>query len=77
MSHQYKIFFDGASAQQKGEAAELRYSVDPELRRDLNQIVHSGDVAGPYSNTYNPYRDLTNSYDPKAQEVLDKAKKRS
>lgn len=65
-----------ASAKQKGWAAEIRPKLPPgDLRTKMNQVVHSGDVAGPYSTTYNPYRDHTNSYDPAAQIAIDQARK--
>lgn len=63
-----------ASDSQKGEAAELRYGVPHPLRTDLSQIIHSGDRFGPWADTPNPYRDLSNSYDPKAEAVLVKAR---
>ena len=67
-----------ASDVQKGKACEMRYDsyVTKEEKKSLNQIVHSGDSAGQFANTYNPYRDLSNSYDPKAQIVLDSVKSR-
>ncbi len=58
---------------QMGEACEMRYSLplSSEERQLLHQIAHSGDTYGPFAHTPNEFRDLTRSYDPKAQEVLD------
>ena len=59
-----------ATAYQKGRAAELRKSLPSgTLKKALNQVVHSGDKNGGT----NPYADPTNSYDPRAQEVIEKA----
>lgn len=70
----------GASVKQMGEAARLRNNgteYSKEERVSLHQIVHAGDTSGKFSHTPNPYRDPTCTYDPKAQQVLDAAKKRS
>lgn len=47
-------------------------NLSKEDRTILNQIVHSGDIVGPYSTTPNPYRDPTFTYDEKAQTELDR-----
>jgi len=63
----------GASRSQKGEAAELRNSgrsFTQDERSGLNEIVHSGDVTGRFSQTPNRYHDLSNSYDPKADSFM-------
>ncbi len=62
-----------ASAHQKGEAAELRSYADKSTYKELSFINHSGD-ANPHKHGHNPYADNTNSYDPKAQVVIDAAK---
>jgi hypothetical protein len=61
-----------ADAEQVGQAAALRHGgLSPEDKVTCNQIIHSGDknpdLRGP-----NPYADPSKSYDPKAQEALDK-----
>ena len=61
----------GASAYQKGLAAEYRTHVNGADRQHLNQIVHSGDKQPRPSNQY---ADSTNSYDPKAQAVINRVK---
>lgn len=62
----------GASAQQKGRAAEMRTFVSGSARSDLNKIVHSGDK-DPHKYGKNQFADPSNSYDPKAQKALNKA----
>ena len=62
----------GASAQQMGEAAELRTHVSGDLRKQLNLIVHSKDQ-NPDKWEYNPYKDIP-GYDPHAQKVIEKAR---
>lgn len=37
----------------------------------MNQIIHSGDP-NTHKFGFNPYADSTKSYDPKAQEALDR-----
>ena len=73
MSQQQRVMTGGASSNQKGQAAELRgqHNLTSSERTTCNQIVHSGDTKGPYSQTHNPYRDPTNSYDSNAQKKLD------
>jgi len=61
-----------ADAKQVGLAAELRHGdLSPEDRRTCNQIIHSGDK-DPHQRGHNPYADRTKSYDPRAQEALNK-----
>lgn len=74
MNSSAKIQSIGASSEQKGRAAELRYAL-PYAPSELHSIVHSGDVNGRYRNWDNKFRDLTNSFDPKAEEVLKKYEK--
>jgi hypothetical protein len=63
---------DGADAKQVGLAAELRHGhLSPEDRETCNFIIHSGDK-DPHKRGHNQYADPTKSYDPKAQEALDK-----
>jgi hypothetical protein len=59
-----------ASITQIGTAAVLRYTpgISSDQRAALNQIVNSADPTGRNAN---PYRDPTQSYDPKAQAVID------
>lgn len=64
----------GASTYQKGQAAELRTYTNGKVRKQLNQIVHSGDKKPKKGNKF---IDPTNSYDPKAQKVINKAKRRT
>lgn len=59
-----------ASTLQKGEAAEDRTFTTGKIRRDLNEIVHSGDKKPRKGNKF---VDPTNSYDPEAQKVIDEA----
>ena len=70
------MYTGGASSEQKGQAAEMRNTpgMPTELRQAANQIVHSGDTAGKYATTPNPFRDPTNSYDSNAQNVLNQMK---
>lgn len=61
-----------ASTLQKGQAAELRTFVDNKADyQALSYILHSGDD-NPHKYGHNPFADSTNSYDPKAQEVIDR-----
>ena len=61
-----------ATAQQMGEAAQRRDHTTGELRKKLNQIVHSQDK-NPHAYGYNPYAGKPNQYDPEAQKALDEA----
>lgn len=74
MNSSTKIQSIGASSEQKGRAAELRYSL-PYAPSELHAIVHSGDVNGQYRNRPNRFRDLTNSFDPEAEKELNRYKK--
>ena len=76
----YSLYFRrgiGASAAQKGRAAEIRSFVDfkEPLKKKLNQIVHSGDK-NPHRYGENPYADQGNQYDPAAQVVIEKAERK-
>ncbi len=67
-------FSEGASESQIGAAAGMRYSIGGLSQNDrvfLHQIVHSADTYGPYSQTYNPFRDHSKTFDPSAQAKLD------
>ena len=66
-----------ATDEQIGAAARLRSNGKNYGKPfdELSKIVHSADKTGKYSTTPNPYRDFTGSYDPRAQEVLNKAKR--
>ena len=68
----------GASINQIGEAAKVRgqKNVSKSDRNTLNQIVHSPDTNGPYSETPNKFRDPTCTYDPAAQLAIDSIKKK-
>jgi hypothetical protein len=63
----------GTSFEQKGVAAQLRSSAphNSELRRKLNEIVHSGDFYE--SKERNGFLNLDNDFDPQAQNVLNEA----
>ena len=61
-----------ATAQQMGEAAQVRGHVNGGLRKQLNLIVHSKDK-NPDKWEYNPYKDIP-GYDPNAQKVIEKAR---
>jgi|32_taG_2_1085360.scaffolds.fasta_scaffold40651_2 hypothetical protein len=62
----------GADFKQKGRAAEMRTYVWGEMRRSLNEIVHSGDAQ---PRPENKFKDPKNLYDPKAQAVINAAEK--
>ncbi len=67
----------GASASQKGTAAELRTFVNENIKgkmneclfKDLSFIVHSGD-RNPHSSGFNPFADPTNTYDREVDKYL-------
>lgn len=63
----------GTSFEQKGVAAQLRSSApnNSELRKKLNEIVHSGDFYE--SKERNVFLNLDNEFDPEAQVVLNDA----
>lgn len=67
-----------ASAQQKGQAAELRTRIyDKLLYSQLNQIVHSGDTKNSrFGKMKNSFRDLDNKYSKEAEKVLLKAEQK-
>ena len=64
----------GCTDRQKGIAAQIRTFTHGDLREELNNIVHSGD--GNHAKSHHPsndYIDLSNNYDSKAEDVLNKA----
>ena len=64
----------GCTDRQKGIAAQIRTFTHGDLRERLNNIVHSGD--GNHAKSHHPsndYIDLSNSYDSKAEDVLNEA----
>lgn len=64
----------GCTDRQKGIAAQLRTFTNNELREELNKIVHSGDSVG--AKTHHPsneYIDLSNNFDSKAEDVINRA----
>lgn len=69
----FRKYKGGTSFEQKGVAAQLRSSVphNSELRKKLNEIVHSGDFYE--SKERNSFLNLDNEFDPEAQVVLNDA----
>jgi hypothetical protein len=69
----FRKYKGGTSFEQKGVAAQLRSSAphNSELRRKLNEIVHSGDFYE--SKERNGFLNLNNDYDEEAQSVLNDA----
>jgi hypothetical protein len=69
----FRKYKGGTSFEQKGVAAQLRSSAphNSELRRKLNEIVHSGDFYE--SKERNGFLNLENEFDPEAQSVLNEA----
>jgi hypothetical protein len=64
----------GCTDRQKGIAAQLRTFTNHELREELNKIVHSGDSVG--AKTHHPsneYIDLSNNFDSKAEDIINRA----
>ena len=64
----------GCTDRQKGIAAQIRTFTNNELREELNKIVHSGDSVG--AKTHHPsneYIDLSNNFDSKAEDVINRA----
>lgn len=67
----------GASASQKGKAAELRTFVNENIKgkmneclfKDLSFIVHSGD-RNPHSTGFNPFADPENQYDREVDKYI-------
>jgi hypothetical protein len=61
------------SAAQKGTAAQIRYNGkyrSTDDQKKLHEIVHSGDLTGPYAEKPNRFRDPTNTFDPEAEQLL-------
>lgn len=69
----FRKYKGGTSFEQKGVAAQLRSSAphNSELRRKLNEIVHSGDFYE--SKERNGFLNLENDFDDEAQSVLNEA----
>ena len=69
----FRKYTGGTSFEQKGVAAQLRSSAphNSELRKKLNEIVHSGDFYE--SKERNSFLNLDNEFDPEAQVVLNDA----
>lgn len=63
----------GSSFEQKGVAAQIRPSLpsNSDLRKKLNEIVHSGDFYE--SKERNSFLNLDNDFDPEAQIILNEA----
>jgi hypothetical protein len=70
----------GASAAQKGEAAQLRYgrifpAADRDVQTQLHEIVHSSDDDGRWANNKdNRFRDRADQYDARVERVLEYAR---
>jgi hypothetical protein len=74
MTYKKKNYKGGCTDRQKGIAAQIRTFTHGDLREELNSIVHSGDGNSAKSHhPSNEYIDLSNSYDSKAEDVLNKA----
>lgn len=65
----------GCTDRQKGIAAQIRTFTNNELREELNKIVHSGDnfAAKKTHHPSNEYIDLSNNFDSKAEDVINRA----
>ena len=64
----------GCTDRQKGIAAQIRTFTHGDLREELNNIVHSGDsISAKSHHPSNPYIDLSNSFDSKVEDVLNRA----
>ena len=64
----------GCTDRQKGIAAQIRTYTHGDLREELNNIVHSGDSISAKSHyPSNPYIDLSNSFDTKSEDVINRA----
>ena len=64
----------GCTDRQKGIAAQIRTFTHGDLREELNSIVHSGDsISAKSHHPSNPYIDLSNSFDSKVEDVLNRA----
>ena len=74
MTYKKKNYKGGCTDRQKGIAAQIRTFTHGDLRDELNNIVHSGDGNSVKSHhPSNEYIDLSNNYDSKAEDVLNKA----
>jgi hypothetical protein len=70
----HRIQLGGCTDRQKGIAAQIRTFTHGDLREELNNIVHSGDSVSAKSHyPSNPYIDLSNSFDTKAEDVINRA----
>ena len=70
----HRIQLGGCTDRQKGIAAQIRTYTQGELREELNSIVHSGDsISAKSHHPSNPYIDLSNSFDSKAEDVINRA----
>ena len=64
----------GCTDRQKGIAAQIRTFTHGDLREELNSIVHSGDsISAKSHHPSNPYIDLSNNFDSKVEDVLNRA----
>jgi len=64
----------GCTDRQKGIAAQLRTFTHGDLREELNNIVHSGDsVSAKSHHPSNHYIDLSNNFDSKAEDIINRA----
>ena len=64
----------GCTDRQKGIAAQIRTFTQGDLREELNNIVHSGDsISAKSHHPSNPYIDLSNRFDSKAEDVINRA----
>ena len=74
MTYKKKNYKGGCTDRQKGIAAQIRTFTHGDLREELNNIVHSGDSVSAKSHyPSNPYIDLSNSFDSKAEDVINRA----
>jgi hypothetical protein len=62
----------GATAEQKGKAAQMRTYVSSKTKKVLNRIVHSGDQ-DPNAHQFNEFADSNNNFDPQAEKEIVKA----
>ena len=74
MTYIKKKYKGGCTDRQKGIAAQIRTFIHGDLRDELNNIVHSGDsITAKSHHPSNHYIDLSNSFDLKVENVLNKA----
>ena len=74
MTYKKKNYKGGCTDRQKGIAAQIRTFTHGDLRDELNNIVHSGDsISAKSHHPSNHYIDLSNNFDSKAEDVLNKA----